>query len=230
MAAAAKSTLEALQDILGHSFTDEDLLEQALRHASTTEQRTKSNERLEFLGDRVLGLVIAETLYAQFPSEEEGELARRFAGLTSREALTRIADDINLVDFAYTQTVDAETLARSHASVASDTMEAVLGALYLDGGLDIAGAFVQKHWDALIGEDIEPPKDAKTALQEWAQARALGLPQYTIVNRTGPDHAPTFTIRVMVKDFGVADGAGSSRRNAEQEAAAELLAQLEKTQ
>ena len=219
--------LEKLQDILGHTFTDEALLEQALRHASTTEQRTKSNERLEFLGDRVLGLVIAETLYAQFPGEEEGELARRFAGLTSRDALARVADTIDLVDFARTQPVDAETLARGHASVASDTLEAVLGALYLDGGFDISAAFVQSHWDALINEDLTPPKDAKTALQEWAQARALGLPKYEILSREGPDHAPTFTIRVAVKGRGAENGRGASRRSAEQEAATALLAQLE---
>jgi len=219
-----------LQDILGHTFSDEALLVQALRHASTTDQRTKSNERLEFLGDRVLGIVMAETLYTQFLAEEEGELARRFAGLTSRDAVARVADAINLMDFARTQAVDAETSARSHASVAADTMEAVLGALYLDGGLDIARTFIQRHWEALIGEDLSPPKDAKTALQEWAQARGLGLPSYNIVTREGPDHAPTFTIRVTVKNYDAHDGCGSSRRAAEQEAAAAMLAVLESKQ
>lgn len=219
--------LEKLQNILGHTFGDEALLVQALRHASTTEQRTKSNERLEFLGDRVLGIVIAETLYRKFPKEEEGELARRFAGLTSRDALERVGDSIHLVEFAHTQQVDAKTAARSHASVVSDTLEAILGALYLDGGLDVAAAFIQNHWDALIGEDLSPPKDAKTALQEWAQARALGLPTYEILSREGPDHAPTFTIRVSVKDHGSEDGRGASRRTAEQDAASALLSQLE---
>lgn len=223
------SDLETLQDILGHSFTDVALLDQALRHASTTEQRTKSNERLEFLGDRVLGIVMAETLYAQFPHEEEGELARRFAGLTSRDAVARVADTINLMAYAHTQVVDPETLARSHASVVSDTMEAVLGAVYLDGGLDIAAAFIQSQWDELINEDLSPPKDAKTGLQEWAQARALGLPTYEIVSREGPDHAPTFTIRVTVKDHGSQNGCGTSRRTAEQDAASTLLAELEKS-
>jgi len=219
--------LDKLQTILGHTFKDQALLEQALRHASTTEQRTKSNERLEFLGDRVLGIVIAETLYRKFPSEEEGELARRFAGLTSRDALARVGDTIDLVDFANTQQVDAKTAARNHASVVSDTLEALLGAMYLDGGLDVAAAFIQNHWEALIGEDLSPPKDAKTALQEWAQARALGLPTYEILSREGPDHAPTFTIRVSVKDHGSTDGRGASRRTAEQDAATALLSQLE---
>lgn len=217
---------DKLQDILDHSFTDGDLLLQALRHASTTQVRTRSNERLEFLGDRVLGLVMAETLYAQFPHEEEGELARRFAGLTSRDAVARVADSIDLIDFARTQDVDPETLARSHASVAADTMEAVLGALYLDGGIDIAAAFIQKHWAGLIEEDLRPPKDAKTALQEWAQARGLGLPTYETLSRTGPDHAPTFVIRVSVQGHGVNEGTGSSRRAAEQDAATGLLQTL----
>ncbi|HEY9080783.1 ribonuclease III [Magnetovibrio sp.] len=219
--------LKKLQEILGHTFTDEALLNQALRHASTTEQRTKSNERLEFLGDRVLGIVIAQTLYREFPHEDEGELARRFAGLTSREALTRIADGIHLADFAQTQPVDAKTAARSHASVVSDTLEAILGALYLDGGLQAAAAFIERQWSGLIGEDLSPPKDAKTALQEWAQARSLGLPSYEILSREGPDHAPIFTIRVSVKDHGAQDGRGASRRSAEQDAAAALLSKLE---
>lgn len=218
---------EKLQDILGHTFTDTALLDQALRHASTTDQRTLSNERLEFLGDRVLGLVIAETLYAQFPDEEEGELARRFAGLTSRDAVARVADNINLLEFARTQVVDPETLARSYASVMADAMEAVLGALYLDGGLDIAAAFIQNQWQVLIGEDLSPPKDAKTALQEWAQARGLGLPTYEILSRTGPDHAPTFKISVTVLGHKSEHGEGTSRRNAEQHAATTLLSQLE---
>lgn len=227
MAPVPPEGFEKLQDILGHTFTDEALLDQALRHASTTEHRTKSNERLEFLGDRVLGLVMAELLYAQFPSEEEGALARRFAGLTSRDALARVADAINLIDYTYTQAVDAETSARSLASVTADTLEAVLGALYLDGGLEIVTAFIQSHWDELVTEDLSPPKDAKTALQEWAQARALGLPKYEIVTREGPDHAPTFKIQVMVKGHAPKEGHGASRRNAEQDAAAALLAQLE---
>ncbi|MEG3617413.1 ribonuclease III [Magnetovibrio sp. PR-2] len=219
--------LDHLQDLLGHAFTNEDLLNQALRHASTTEQRTSSNERLEFLGDRVLGLVMAEMLYAQFPDEEEGELARRFAGLTSRDTLARVGDGFALANLVHTQSVDAETSARSHDSVVADTLEAVLGALYLDGGLDIAAAFIQTRWADLVTEDIKPPKDAKTALQEWAQGRALGLPKYDIVGRSGPDHAPTFTIQVSVKDSGAGEGQGASRRAAEQDAAAKLLAELE---
>lgn len=218
-----------LESILGHVFADGALLTLALRHASTTDTRTESNERLEFLGDRVLGLAIAQILYERFPGEEEGALARRFAGLTSREALARVADVIGLEAYIRTQPVDAETHKRSLASVTADTMEAVLGGLYMDGGLEPPYAFIAKHWDALISEDLSPPKDAKTALQEWAQARVLGLPSYDVVTCEGPDHAPTFIIRVTVQGYDSETGEGGSRRAAEQNAAVALLAQLEKT-
>jgi len=218
-----------LEDVLGHEFGDGALLTLALRHASTTDTRTESNERLEFLGDRVLGLTVAQLLYDRFPDEEEGALARRFAGLTSREALARVADAIQLRNFIRTQPVDAETHRRSMPSVTADTLEAVLGALYLDGGLEPPRAFIAKHWEDLICEDLSPPKDAKTALQEWAQGRGLGLPDYNVVTCEGPDHAPTFTITVTVKGHDVQSGKGGSRRAAEQNAALALLAQLENT-
>jgi len=219
-----------LHGILGYSFKDAELLTRSLRHASTTTERTQSNERLEFLGDRVLGLTIAQILYERFPDEEEGPLARRFAGLTSRDALTRVADSIGLSKFTRTQVVDAETKERSHSSITADTLEAVLGAMYLDGGLDPPRAFIAQHWEGLIGEDLRAPIDAKTALQEWAQARNLGLPLYKIENRTGPDHAPTFTIKVTVPGYKPQTGQGKSRRIAEQTAAQTLLSILENSQ
>lgn len=218
-----------LERVLGHVFADGELLTLALRHASTAETRTDSNERLEFLGDRVLGLTIATLLYERFPGEEEGALARRFAGLSSREALARVAGDLGLHDYIRTQPVDAETHKRSLASVTADTLEAVLGALYLDGGLEPPYAFIAKYWEGLICEDLSPPKDAKTTLQEWAQGQGLGLPKYDVVSCEGPDHAPTFIIRVTVEGFDPESGQGGSRRAAEQNAALALLAQLENT-
>jgi len=218
---------DKLQDILGHRFTDLGLLARALVHASIAEDRAQSNERLEFLGDRVLGLVVAEALFQRYPQEEEGELARRYAGLTSREGLVRVAAAIDLDRFIQAQHGDVETAKRSQPSVAADTMEAVLGALYLDGGLEPATAFISKRWEALMEEDLSPPKDAKTALQEWAQARGLGLPLYEVVTRAGPDHAPTFTLSVTIKGHGTKTGQGRSRRGAEQAAAIALLETLE---
>ena len=218
-----------LQDILGYVFKDANLLALALRHSSTTTNRTQSNERLEFLGDRVLGLTIAETLYKRFDDEDEGHLARRYAGLTSRVALARIADLIGLRQFIQIQAVDAETEKRSYSSVTADTLEAIFGAMYLDGALDPAQAFIAKHWESLILEDLSAPKDAKTALQEWAQARNLGLPKYQIISRDGPDHAPTFTIEVTVQGYGPEVASGASRRTSEQAAAQKLLTVLENT-
>ncbi|HEY9163877.1 MAG TPA: ribonuclease III [Magnetovibrio sp.] len=218
-----------LQDIIGHRFADLDLLARALVHASSTEERGNSNERLEFLGDRVLGLVIAQALFLRYPNEVEGELARRYAGLTSREALVRVAGTLALDRFILAQHGDKETAKRSQPSVAADTLEAVLGALYLDGGLEPAEAFINKHWDALMEEDLSPPKDAKTALQEWAQGRGLGLPQYEVMSREGPDHAPIFTLSVAIKGHGARTGQGGSRRTAEQAAADALLKTLMET-
>lgn len=218
--------IDILQDILGHRFGDAQRLNRALVHASSTDNRADSNERLEFLGDRVLGLVIAERLFERFTDEDEGALARRFAGLTSREGLVRVATDINLDRFIKAERGDQETAKRSQASVAADTLEAVLGALYLDGGIEAARTFILARWETLMDEDLSPPKDAKTALQEWAQARGLGLPIYVLDSREGPDHAPTFIMSVAVKDHGNATGNGSSRRGAEQTAAQAMLQQL----
>ncbi|PCI42047.1 MAG: ribonuclease III [Rhodospirillaceae bacterium] len=218
-----------LHEILGYVFKDANLLSTALRHSSTTTNRTQSNERLEFLGDRVLGLTMAETLYLRFDDEDEGHLARRYAGLTSRVALARVADLIDLRQFIHIQTVDLETEKRSYSSITADTLEAIFGAMYLDGGLEPAQAFIAKHWENLISQDLSAPKDAKTALQEWAQARSLGLPIYSIASRDGPDHAPTFTMEVTVQDQAPQSASGTSRRSAEQSAAQKLLTTLENT-
>lgn len=218
-----------LQDILGHRFAELDLLARALVHASVSEERGQSNERLEFLGDRVLGLVVAQALFLRYPNEAEGELARRFAGLTSRDALVRVAGSLSLDRFIQAQHGDKETAKRSQPSVAADTLEAVLGALYLDGGLKPAETFINKHWEALMEEDLSPPKDAKTTLQEWAQGLGLGLPQYEVVSREGPDHAPVFTLSVAIKGHGAKTGQGGSRRAAEQAAADALLKKLMET-
>lgn len=220
-------SIDQLQDILGYRFADVRLLDKALVHASFAEGRDQSNERLEFLGDRVLGLTVSEILFHRYASEDEGELARRYAGLTSRDTLVRVAANLAFDRFIKAQHGDVETAKRSQASVAADTLEAVLGAMYLDGGLEPARVFIGRHWDALMEEDLSPPKDAKTALQEWAQARALGLPVYALVKREGPDHAPQFTMSVSVKGHGSKNGTGGSRRAAEQAAAEAMLAALE---
>ncbi|GAB6053294.1 ribonuclease III [Magnetospira thiophila] len=214
-----------LQRAIDHVFADPTLLTNALTHASLV-SGTASNERLEFLGDRILGLVIAETLYHQFPQEDEGALARRLAAVVSRPALAQVATGLDLG--RYLQVAASEDgSGRENPALLADACEALIAALYLDGGLAVAAAFVRRHWAPLVAADPQPPKDAKTALQEWAQGRGKPLPQYCEVSRHGPSHAPLFTIEVTVDGLGRATAKGGSKRVAEQAAAELLLAQTE---
>ena len=153
-----------------------------------------SNERLEFVGDRVLGLLIAEWLAERFPREQEGELGRRLAQLVSQPVLAGVAEAIGLGAALSVAPGEARAGVKRRATVLADGMEAALGALYLDGGLDKARAFVRRAWDDAMMAQSAPPKDAKTGLQEWTQARGLPLPAYTVVSRAGPPHAPVFVI------------------------------------
>ena len=218
-----------LEDVLGHQFKDQDLLALALTHrGSLGSGRSKTNivanERLEFLGDRVLGLVIAQALLERFPEENEGALATRLAALVSAAELSRVAEEIGLAShlkIARTQKLDPAATA-----VLADACEAVIGALYMDGGLEKAAAFIRGRWAAAMDADRAPPKDPKMALQEWAQGRGLPLPAYRDVEAEGPAHAPSFTMSVSVEGFPEVRGKGRTKRLATQAAAAMLLAQL----
>ena len=220
----------ALEDALGHRFDDPDLLDTALTHSSVVSGGTPapaSNERLEFLGDRVLGLLVAEMLYREFPDEDEGALARRHAALVMRDSLARVAVEIGLAGHLRLSRGEDDTGGRANPGLLADACEAVIAALFLDGGLDAARAFVGRRWRALIDEDPTPPKDPKTALQEWAQARGLALPRYRETARTGPDHAPEFSVEVAVEGVEAVVATGPSKRAAERTAAEDLLARLE---
>jgi ribonuclease-3 len=214
----------ALQKKLGHQFADPSLLERALTHSSLGGD--SNNERLEFLGDRVLGLVIAELLCKMYPQDSEGDLAKRHAALVQGKILTRLAREI---DFgAAIQLSDAERSAggSNNDNILADGLEAVIGAIYLDGGLAPCRSVICALWQDSVKNMTQPPQDPKTALQEWAQGRGLPLPEYELVGREGPDHAPKFRIRVCVTNYPPATAAGASRRKAEKEAAAILLAHL----
>jgi ribonuclease-3 len=215
----ADRSYSAIQISLDYTFQDLELLERALTHTSAGVD--VNYERLEFLGDRVLGLVVAEMLLNSFPAENEGDIGRRFAELVRAETLTRIGRKAG-IDVAL-------TLAGGDAndSIVADATEAVIAALYLDGGLRAATQFIERQWSPLVQVTDAPPRDAKTALQEWSQARGLGLPKYRDIAREGPDHQPLFTVEVTVAGSPPAHAQGSSKRAAEQEAAALLLAQLE---
>ena len=227
---ALPADLEPLAETLGHDFADPRLLSRALTHGSAPRRRRGAGDdyqRLEFVGDRVLGLIIAERLYRDFPEEREGALAKRFAMLVRREALAEVAGKIGLGPYITISKSEEEVGGRENPAILADCCEALIGALFLDGGLDPARRFVEARWQALIEADRRPPEEAKTALQEWAQARGLALPVYREVKRRGPDHDPTFTVEVTVEERPAARGSGRSKRLAEQEAAARLLEALE---
>ena len=216
-----------LAERLGHRFARPGLLEEALTHPSAAGPARPSNQRLEFLGDRVLGLVIAEALLETFPDADEGELAPRLNELVRRETLAEVAGEIGLG--AYLRLGRSETTSggRRKAAILADAMEAVIAALYLDGGLEVARAFVLRHWAGRIASGRAAPVDAKSRLQEWAQARGMGPPSYHIVARSGPDHAPRFTVRAVLESGEAAEGEARSRKAAEQAAATALLERLE---
>ena len=213
---------------LGHDFKTPQLLADALTHPSVAGGRKKGGtayERLEFLGDRVLGLIIAAWLYDIFPDAAEGDLAKRHAALVNREALRAVASEVGLgAHIRLARGEEAES-ARKNRATLPDAMEAVIGALYLDGGLKAAEQFIRRYWQKDIAVD-QAPADPKTALQEWAQGLGLPLPSYKIVARSGPEHAPLFTIEVSVKGFDPTRAEGPSRRAAEKTAAEALLKQM----
>ena len=198
-----------------------------MTHASVSADPGHSGgdyERLEFLGDRVLGLVVAEMLFERFPQEAEGLLARRLAKLVGKETLASVAADLELGSVMRFAMGEDEEQGRGNPGLLSDACEAVIAALYLDGGLPVAKRFIRGAWGRRIEEDREPPSDAKTELQEWAQGAGLPLPNYSEVDRRGPAHDPLFTIRVEVEGWPAQSGKGRSKRAAEQSAAAQLLA------
>ncbi|MDV7341468.1 ribonuclease III [Terasakiella sp. A23] len=216
-----------LEETIGYVFKDKDRLKLALVHSSTHRRKKDGqaidNERLEFLGDRVLGLVIADLLLKRFPKDTEGDLARRHTALVRKEALARVANKIKLGDYIDMLPAEAAAGGRQNAAILANAGEAVIAALYLDGGLEAAQAFIHHFWQEIIEEDPTPPQDNKTALQEWAQGRGLPLPLYKIVSQEGPAHAPVFEIEVMVKNYTPQRAQGNSKRQAEQAAAGALL-------
>ncbi len=222
----------AAQTILGHSFARPELLLEALTHRSAALDTwvgkkvfSASNERMEFVGDRVLGLLIAEWIAERYPGENEGALGRRLALLVSQPILAGIAARTGLDACLLLSPGDSKAGVRKLATVAADAVEAAIGALYLDAGLDKARRFVRASWEPVLNLQVVPPKDAKTGLQEWAMSRALGLPAYKVISATGPSHAPLFEIAAVLGDHS-AVAKGSNKRQAEQAAAALLLEKL----
>ena len=218
--------LAAFADRLGHAFANPALLLEAVTHASMSAPNRPDNQRLEFLGDRVLGLVMAEALLAADPGATEGALAPRFNALVRKETCAAVARDIDLGDVLRLGRSEMMSGGRRKEALLADALEAVIAAVYLDGGFGPARAVVLRLWGDRIGSVREDERDAKTALQEWAQARGQTPPAYVELAREGPDHAPLFTIEARLSDGTGARARATSKRQAEQAAAQALLSRL----
>lgn len=217
---------EKLESILNHTFDTPALLKMALTHSSVG--GPTNYERLEFLGDRVLGLVVAKLLYARFPNEQEGDLAKRLAALVQGTFLAQIAREIELGQHIDFSEAEASSGGQDNENILADVFEAVIGALYLDGGFEKCEAVITKLWDGKLEMMIKPPQHPKTQLQEWAQGQGLTLPTYEIVAQTGPDHAPEFEVKVSVEKHGSLTAVGRSRQLAEKEVAKAFWQKLQK--
>lgn len=212
-----------LEQILGYHFNKPKLLKQALTHSSTTSHIGSNYERLEFLGDRVLGVAIASALYEEFPQEPEGSLSPRHTRLVCKETVSLIARKLTLDKYIYVTTPDI----RENENVLCDVCEAVIGAIFVDADCATAIAFVKKHWQDLLHKDMTPPKDAKTKLQEVAHAKGFSTPTYELVSRSGSEHEPTFVMCVKIDNIPPQSGEGHNKKVAEQMAASKMLKILE---
>lgn len=218
--------LKAFQDRLGYRFSDPEYLIRALTHSSIGSPTRENNQRLEFLGDRVLGLVMAEALLETDRDASEGQLAPRYNALVRKEACAAVAVDIDLGDVLKLGRSEMMSGGRRKKALLGDAMEAVIAAVYQDGGFDAAKDLVMRLWHDRLNSVETDARDPKTALQEWTQANGKGLPVYQEISREGPDHAPVFTIEVQVGTDMSATAKAASKRKAEQSAAAALLARL----
>ena len=217
--------LKKLEKAVGYRFKDRDILLLALTHASFGDGAAgqTDNQRLEFLGDRVLNLLTAEKLYEIFSGVDEGGLAPRLNALVRKETCARVAREIGLGDFLRLSKSEHKTGGRDKDSILGDACEALLGAIYIDGGVDAARDFFDAFWKKELKAVVKKPKDPKTLLQEWALARGLGVPDYKTVGRSGPDHAPKFKVEVSIEGIDPERGKGDSKRAAERAAAAALF-------
>jgi ribonuclease-3 len=213
--------LQTLQSKIDYSFKDETLLRDALTHSSTG--GATNYERLEFLGDRVLGLAVAELLYKKFPNEREGDLAKRLAALVQGSFLAQIAREIDINQAITLSDSERQAGGADNENIMADVFEAVIGALYLDSDFETCRALIERLWGERLHERKSPPQHPKTSLQEWAQGQALPLPAYEITGQSGPDHAPSFEITVTVEGYDAVSASGRSRQEAEKLAAKAFL-------
>lgn len=228
--------LDQIQAIIDYHFFDTGLLTEALTHASTlttgrrqaaAKAKARSNERLEFLGDRVLGLAVAHLLIEAYPDEAEGGLTHRHSMLVRRDTLADVAGEIGLDRWIEVAHGGRGSGGRTNPTILADACEAVIGAVFLDGGYGPAATLVRRYWQGRVADMTESPRDAKTMLQVWALARSHSLPAYRVLDSEGPAHAPVFTVEVAIEGLGTATAEAGAKRAAEQAAAAMLLERLE---
>ncbi len=215
----------SLEIRLGYQFAGYDDIERALTHSSV---RKKANcafqyERLEFLGDRVLGLIIADMLFKNYALANEGELSLRLNSLVNGKILAEISDELRLHEFIRTGSDLKELTSTRMKNVRADVLEAVIGSIFLDGGLKSAAEFIDRFWGTRLFDDATARRDSKTELQEWSHSKRLGTPKYKEISRSGPDHDPVFVVAVLIEGLKEAEGTGSSKRAAEQSAAGKML-------
>ncbi|ANT60401.1 ribonuclease III [Salipiger sp. CCB-MM3] len=218
--------IEALEQRLGHRFDRPELLRRAVTHSSMSGPGREDNQRLEFLGDRVLGLVMAEALLSEDRKASEGQLAPRYNALVRKEACAEVAREVDLGAALKLGRSEMMSGGRRKQALLGDAMEAVIAAVYLDGGFEVAREMILRLWGERVSTVQQDARDPKTSLQEWAQARGMTPPAYVETSRSGPDHAPVFTIEVRLTSGQSAQATAGSKRKAEQEAAATLLANL----
>jgi ribonuclease-3 len=226
MSRKAKDRTE-LEDRIGHRFADKALLERALTHISALsggpQNRVSSYQRLEFLGDHVLGLVMSDMLFRAYPKANEGELSRRLADLVRKETCAEVGRAMDLGPALKLGNSESHAGGRLRATILADACEALVGAVFIDGGYQAADALIERFWKERMLRPLRPLRDSKTVLQEWAQARGLPTPTYRELARTGPHHDPEFRVAVVLPDRPPAEGLGNSKRAAEQAAAAAML-------
>jgi ribonuclease III len=224
--ARRKTDTAPLEERLGYHFEDKQLLACALTHVSASggaAGRSKNYQRLEFLGDRVLGLAIAEMLFATFPNASEGDLSQRLSELVRRDTCAEVALAWDVGPYLKLGGGDVQSGGRKSRPILADVCEAIIGAVFLDGGYDAAKALVERAFSERMTTNRRLLRDPKTVLQEWAQGRGLPTPTYRLVEQTGPDHAPRFSVEAKVGTLEVAVGSAATKREAERDAAQNLL-------
>ncbi|MBV0899395.1 MAG: ribonuclease III [Wolbachia endosymbiont of Fragariocoptes setiger] len=221
---------ESIFKIINYRFINNNLLIEALTHPSINKRNSNnkiiSYERLEFLGDSILNMVISAMLFRLFPDEKEGALAKRKTDLVCGNTIANIAKEIQLSDFIIMSNSEICNGGKYNLKNLENVLEALIGALYIDGGLEVVEEFIFKHWKKLANTILNPPQDCKTTLQEWAQKNGLPLPEYKVIEKTGPAHKPEFTISISIEHYGRVTASAYNKKLAEQKAAELILEKI----